>query len=194
MSSSTAFSVCPLYKYILFEFFRLSNEPTGANGEAAINYVEGKNLDRSVERGIVKIIENLIEAGQIPICFFDPSTPDQQASHKITNAERQRWNNIYTLIILNEYLYINRKRELALKATKLALLDGDRVAAKKAATGAVKVPELLQHRIAVALGEKCEVRLCRKIEADHAILAAFTTGEIEYVLSNDLDFVVAVRK
>jgi len=74
------------------------------------------------------------------------------------------------------------------------LLGQDRKAALQAATGAVKVPELLHQRIAVKLGEKCEVRLCRKIEADHAILAAFTQGEVDYAFSSDLDYVVMVRR
>jgi len=86
-----------------------------------------------------------------------------------------------------------RIREKAAAAAIEALRKGDRVAAIAEAKSAITINVDLIKRVCVALEGRCEVRLCHKIEADHAILAAFTRGEVQYVLSNDMDFLVMVR-
>ena len=102
--------------------------------------------------------------------------------------------HIIEWIFIFTHTHLYRIRQTAAAAARSALSRGETEAAKTEAKLAVRVPEHLIQRICVALRGRCEVRLCRQIEADHAILAAFTLGEVSYVLSNDMDFLVMVRK
>ena len=98
------------------------------------------------------------------------------------------------ILLLNTFLIKNRDRTAAAEDAKKALLRGDRGAAAKAAVKAQRVPEHLRRRLAVALKEiNCPVYMCRNMESDHAILASYVAGHIDFCLTGDLDFAVMAR-